>query len=453
MKKISALLLSLCLLCGLAASFGRETLAAGETPEVRIGLESAFLNKDSITFNDRELSVGYEQGGVFWETGTFAAVSGFSVGCSGSEIVLYDGQSVAAVFDGNPQFFNASGSVTSIGGKKYRGRVELSQRGGKITAINVLSVEEYLYGSVPSEMPSSWNQEALRAQAVAARTYIYARTGVHSASGYDLCDTNHCQVYLGYGNESVAASAAVDATAGIVATYNGQPITASFFASSGGYTEDSEKVWVTAEPYLRAVPDTYETEGKIWSREYTLQDIERAVAARNADIGAVTGVSISEASASGRVQELVITGAKGSLSLTKEEIRAFFAPLQGGMLESRNFTIANGYVTTTPAQAYVYDGKNTANSGLAGLSVVSGSGAVSALPNQTLSVISASGVTSVSPSASVTSSNSNAITLSGRGNGHGVGMSQYGAKGMAEAGFGFDEILRYYYTGIELGVR
>lgn len=103
----------------------------------------------------------------------------------------------------------------------YRGMLTFSVNGSSMTGVNIIGLEEYLYGVVPSEMPKSYDAEALKAQAVAARTYAMTKLGAHTGSGYQLCDTTACQVYKGYSNEADATTAAVDATAGEVACYNG----------------------------------------------------------------------------------------------------------------------------------------------------------------------------------------------------------------------------------------
>ena len=140
----------------------------------------------------------------------------------------------------------------------YRGSLRVARLTSGLAIINVIRVEDYLRGVVPREVPSSWPAEALKAQAVAARSYAAIHFG--SAGAYDLyCDTRS-QAYNGADGEAASTNAAVAATRGVVPTYGGKPITAYFFSTSGGHTENIENVWGTAPvPYLKGVDDPYDT--------------------------------------------------------------------------------------------------------------------------------------------------------------------------------------------------
>jgi SpoIID/LytB domain protein len=141
-------------------------------------------------------------------------------------------------------------------GRRYRGSIQVDVVGGGLRAINVVNLEQYLYGVVPSEMPSGWSPEALKAQAVVARSYALA---VRKTGAFDLYPDTRSQVYLGMDHEKLSTSAAVDATAGKVVLYNGQVAKTYFYSSSGGRTAASQDVWGTAVPYLVSVPDPYDT--------------------------------------------------------------------------------------------------------------------------------------------------------------------------------------------------
>ena len=150
------------------------------------------------------------------------------------------------------------GVIKITDGYTYRGDLELMKSPGRwgITVVNVLSVEQYLYGVVGKEMSPSWSEEALKAQAVAARTYAIAHKRRFSQRGFDLTDDTSSQVYAGVGGESPTVIKAVNATKGEILTYQGKPIDAFFFSTAGGWTENSENVWGTYIPYLRGVSDT-----------------------------------------------------------------------------------------------------------------------------------------------------------------------------------------------------
>lgn len=135
----------------------------------------------------------------------------------------------------------------------YRGEFVLYNVNRKITLINRLPIEEYLLGVVPSEMPSKWNLEAHKAQAIAARSYAVANLGKRGSRGYDLKDTPHDQAYGGATSERPNTTHAVLSTKGVIMTYNNKVISAYYHASSGGQTVNSNKVWANSLPYLHSV--------------------------------------------------------------------------------------------------------------------------------------------------------------------------------------------------------
>src|SRR4051795_3024147 len=138
----------------------------------------------------------------------------------------------------------------------YRGSVQVDVVGAKLRAINVVGLEQYLYGVVPSEMPFSWAPEALKAQAVVARSYALA---TRRSGAFDLYPDTRSQVYLGVEHEKPSTTAAVDATAGQVVLYQGAVAKTFFFSTSGGRTASAADVWGGTVPYLVSVPDPYDT--------------------------------------------------------------------------------------------------------------------------------------------------------------------------------------------------
>ena len=150
------------------------------------------------------------------------------------------------------------GELTALQGKgRYRGKVEvLPNAQGRLTVLNTLDLETYLRGVVPKEM-GAWefpNLEALKAQAVAARTYAVANRGKRAADGFDMGDTVADQVYGGREGEQALTDRAIQETEGLFATYGGQPIQALFMANCGGHTTNVADVFGGDAPYLRAVP-------------------------------------------------------------------------------------------------------------------------------------------------------------------------------------------------------
>ena len=144
-----------------------------------------------------------------------------------------------------------------VGGKAVRGELQFVPGSAGVTVINVVNLEEYLRGVVPAEMgPRSFpDLEALKAQAVAARTYAVAHLGQHAAEGYDLCDSQACQVYEGAGAEHPLTDRAVQETAGEILTFQGRPVDAMYQSTCAGHTEDAAALFPDrAQPYLKGVP-------------------------------------------------------------------------------------------------------------------------------------------------------------------------------------------------------
>jgi stage II sporulation protein D len=155
-----------------------------------------------------------------------------------------------------PLLFLPGGSSPLTLTRPYRGRIEVDVVDGKLRAINIVGLEQYLYGVVPSEMPSNWAPEALKAQAVAARSYALATKKI--GAPFDAYSDTRSQMYLGVGHEASSTTAAVNATKRQVLFYGGKVATTYFSSTSGGQTESSQGWIGTALPYLVSVPDPYD---------------------------------------------------------------------------------------------------------------------------------------------------------------------------------------------------
>lgn len=136
----------------------------------------------------------------------------------------------------------------------YRGEFIVENRNGLLVIVNNIPLEDYMLGVVPAEMPSKWNYEALKAQAIAARSYAIANRGKRANHGYDLKDTPEDQAYGGASSETQTTNDAVAETKGIVITYNQKVIPAYYSASAGGHTKNAGDVWNKDLPFLKAVP-------------------------------------------------------------------------------------------------------------------------------------------------------------------------------------------------------
>ena len=201
----------------------------------------------------------------------------------------------------------------------YRGQIELRFEGGGLTAINVLPLDEYVRGVVAGEMPSSWPLEALKVQAVAARTYALATrktTGL-----YDQYPDTRSQVYRGVTGESVRSDAAVRATAGQIVTYSGVPAVTYYFSTSGGETENIEFSFVGAlsKPWLVGVPDPYDNKSPYhrWQVRTSAAALDNALGAP----GRFKSVKVLKRGVSPRVVRARVIGTKGSKTLSGPTIR------------------------------------------------------------------------------------------------------------------------------------
>ena len=320
----------------------------------------------------------------------------------------------------------------------YRGVAEVALNStGTLAGINELPFEEYLYGVVPRELPPTiWNQlEAQKAQAVAARTWALASYNKRAADGYNLRATTDDQVYGGYRAEHPLSSQAVDETAGIVAMYGGKLITAYFSSTSGGHTAGYEEWLDGAEPiaYLTGVPDAERGEamsqvptlevfrshpnptslraasegdyGSDWSQyhrwfyEWTADEISQVISQfAGRQVGRVLEINVLARGPSGRVLEIEYVTETGTLRSTRNGIRS-----------SLKFTNSRGALEGLRSTLFFIE---------------------PVVDPQTRAVVG--------------------FKAYGGGWGHGVGLSQTGAAGMAERGAAFDEILTHYYQGIDL---
>lgn len=271
-----------------------------------------------------------------------------------------------------------------------------------LTAVNVLPFEQYLKGVVPSEMPASWAVEALKAQAIAARTYAYYELGTHVAdsdkniqieqSGAQIDDTVTYQAYLGLKNAAASTNKAVDETSGMVMLYDKKIIKSFFHADSGGYTENAENVWGVFHPYIIAKPEIYSADsipGTSWSFVANIKDIETKL------IGAA-----------------ILKEGEELVNLTVEAGDVF----PSGRPQFITLTLKNEITKKITAVNYSF---------------------IMGLKSQWLRF-----------SAGATPDK---VQVNGLGFGHGAGMNQWGARHMIEKmNKKFDEVLNFYYSNIEI---
>jgi SpoIID/LytB domain protein len=338
--------------------------------------------------------------------------------------------------------FLTNDGLLTLNGKAYRGTFELAPDDeGDMIVVNTVSPHDYLASVVGSEEPSSWENEALASQAIAARTYLYTHLGLHKS--YDLEGDTRDQQYDGTMNEDSRTLRAVERTAGIIVTYKGAPIEALYSANAGGITENSENVYANALPYLRSVPSPDDVIARDsswghtaweWTRELSATQLRDFLQRRGLDVGLPTAIQLTDVSPTGRVIGATVTGTGGTKPIGKDRTRYYFG------LMSTLFT-----VTVIPSGA---------------------SERVDATNAERIAALEALGAHVVQASFEIVrDGNGNELGLhvlayvyelpvtfvfSGKGFGHGVGMSQWGAQGMALKGAGYPDILAHYYTGTTL---
>lgn len=348
-------------------------------------------------------------------------------------------------------------AVTWFKGYKYPGGFEYPrQTGGDLNVYNVVDVESYVKGVIPYEMNNEWPLAALEAQAICARTY--ASKTRHTSYGFDVCNTTDCQVYYGWSGSgsngpNANTDAAVDNTAGLMLYHQGEVIqNAVYHSSNGGATEDIINVWGSTNGYLVGKEDPYETPIYSWSVTYTADELTYILQQKEYDIGKVKNVYVSEYTPLGNVKKVTFEGTKGTKTFTGEACRTiFYSSTYGKSVKSMRYGI-NG---SRPSSSTVYvNDKNTSLNALSGVSVLSGKGILGTLNGKTFTVLSSSGIATVKGSSSATqtptSSNHGVFLIEGTGNGHNLGMSQRGAKSMAELGYTYQDILEFYYTDITI---
>lgn len=333
-----------------------------------------------------------ETNGKVWKS--YNAGKRISVSRKGKNIVL-EGKAFNA-----PVYFTTGNGeeAFSVKGNRYRGEMKIipSAWNNGVTVVNRVPMELYLKGVVPSEIVPSWKPDAIKAQAVAARTYaVYHKNGYRSA-GYDITDDTRSQVYRGCSVETSATNKAVEETAGEIITYNGKAIDALFHANGGGYTEDSENVWGSYVPYLRGVKEENSSAvNRPWRKIVSIDSFSNAISRAGYHVGKVKKIGLSrlhmgnnkakDRGVSGRVKTMEITGKSGRKIIPGEVIQSAFD------LDSTLFDIS-----------------------------VKG----------------------------------NNLIITGYGFGHGLGLSQWGAEAMAEKnGDGkeyYKRILLHYFTGSKI---
>ena len=338
-------------------------------PSIRVLLDE---HLDALTINMPAAHKGYVNDAL-----RFQALMGLSWPLQAHSGMLWsDGQRIGRSFTLVP----AGDEFAIYNGTPYRGGLKFIAVGDTIQVVNVVGLESYLRGVVPSEMPPDWPLEALKAQAVAARTYTLVN--LKPDADYDVCATTDCQVYLGASAEHPRSDQAIAETRGLVLTYGNAFARTYYHSDSGGVIASSSEVWGYSAPYLVARSDVAaSTPHRQWEYRLDPNTMMSSLRAHGIDVGPVRALRILSYTESGRAHRAEVVGDRGQAVIEGNALRTL---LRGWGLKSTRITMRTDLVAR------------------------------------------------------------------GDGWGHGVGMSQYGARTMAQSGHRFEQILAFYYPSTQL---
>lgn len=266
------------------------------------------------------------------------------------------------------------------------GTVRVFSRDGGLVVVNEVELEEYVKGVVPLEMNAGWHPEALKVQAVVARTYALYKRMISGDREYDVVASIQDQAYAGRQGLDDRVERAVDSTRGVILTHRHAPILAAYSSTAAGPTEDAAHVWSKGLPYLRGVECPFDRNSPYyrWWASFRIQDLEENLARQDVAVGTIASVTPFAYSRAGRVTKLRILHSQGELILRGQDLRRI---------------MGYGVIPSTQFQVEAFGRE---------------------------------------------------VILSGRGSGHAVGLCQWGAKELAELGYAHPTILAYYFPGTTL---
>jgi len=340
-------------------------------------VEAAVKLRVAVTKNVQELAIGSSTTAVVKDDsgrklGQIPPMSNTIVSEKNDKIVLQNLQVSSLIVE------PSAGGYIWIGDRWYRGQLRLLLQDQGILAVNYVDLEEYLYSVVGGEAVPSWPLQALKAQAVAARSYALYKRSTAQSLPYELDTTDATQVYKGLASEYNTTHEAVDGTKGQIMTYQGEVILAVFHSGSGGHTENVEDVWSSSLPYLRGVVDyDFESPKYQWNESFSSNQLTDLFQ----EVGTVKEMVVEKTTPQGRVISMKVVGSNTTKSFTGDLLRKLL-----------NLPSTLFLVTTTPE----------------------------------------------------------GFLISGKGFGHGLGLSQWGAYYLAKQGYSYQQILTHYYPNAKL---
>lgn len=380
--------------------------------------------------------------------------SAFKVTVSGDDLGSFSGPINLQAADEEAKF--------SFRSTKYRGSFLISKSSSSMIAVNILDLEKYLYGVVGKEIGYGAPIEALKAQAVCSRSYAYASRNLSSA--YDVTATTSSQTYGGYSAELVSGGVnvieAVDDTEDEVIYYKNPStkaktvVSAFYHANAGGYTENVENIWGPAAPVIPflgvASPEDAASSSYSWQKTITATEmVSLAKSYGGKDIGEFEKLRIyktndtGKGTASGRVYKIEIIGTEATVTATRNDIRTALGGLRSTLFDVS--TSSGGVAGSVWIKGSV--GAAEKNSDMGGLYAMGSDGVARKVNdgNESFYIVTAQGKQQISQAAPAATATGETIIVNGRGYGHGLGMSQAGAIGMAKNGSSYEDILLRYF--------
>lgn len=374
--------------------------------------------------------------------------------------ILIKNNNSGEIFDGNNNYISnldlnneligsISGGTIFINGVEYRGYLGfVNKNGGKI--LNHLPIKYYLYGVLPREMGGGFPKEALKAQAVASKSYAVVNMNKHINEGFNLCNSTHCQVYGGVSGEHPATNEAVDETIEDYLRYDGKIAEGLFHSNNGGYIESARDVWGGDIPYLISKRDKFSdgTVNSSWELKYTKEYINNKLRASGIHIGDLVDIKIIDKSLGNRVKEMEIIGTSSSQIISGSKFRSIIGT---NVLKSTLFEIKRDgdSINLPDKKLYIQNSSEIKEVKLEDSYVMTNQSEISKIRAYSPKILTSRGLSETKMENIEFSGNGDYI-ISGKGFGHGVGMSQYGAKKMAEIGYDYIDILKHYFEGTEI---
>ena len=361
--------------------FQSETVFASREPIIRVLISK---NNNIRVRSDKSIPLTIE-GKFFPDKKT----RGFTLKNEKNRKILYFDKNKQKKYDlkSNQTFQvkSSDGRGIWVGQKRFSGKLNILVLDSEILVVNVLGIEKYLSSVVGAEMPTKWPMEALKAQAIASRTYALKQKG---NSLFDIDSTQKNQVYNGLESRTNKTTRAVKSTRSLVLIYKNKLINALFHSSSGGMTENSQDVWKNKYPYLSSVKDFDEINPKFrWQKNFSNKELISLFP----KIGGLKNIEILNITSTGRVKNVKLFGAYGSYQMSGVDLRTRLG------LNS-NFVRFKFIEEESNNKLHVKKG----------------------------------------------------LKVFGQGSGHGVGMSQWGARYMASKGKKAEKILKHFYRGVQI---